>query len=317
MRESSFFRRVAGIDGVLYSKAMQPLFTLPSFAKINLHLRILGRRDDGFHELCTVFQTISLYDSLTFAESDAIELTCTDKLIPTDGRNLIVWTAGKLRERFSIKLGAKIHLEKHIPSPGGLGGGSSNAAVALIGLARLWDIDVNAGDLQAIATEIGSDVPFFLHGGTALGTGRGEVIEAIADTREKLMIVVTPDVRVSTREAFAAINAARLTNFTSNRILRVCRDEAKSLDLRHAALINDFETTVFAAFPEIRRVKETLLDLGAVNALMSGSGGSVYGIFDNEETRQAATKALDIRSTWRKFAVATVSRDEYRDAFRR
>ena len=292
-------------------------FTLPSFAKVNLYLRVIGKRDDGFHEICTVFQTISLHDRIAFSAGDTIRLYCRDPRIPIDSRNLIVRAAEMLRERYSVRQGAKIRLEKRIPSPGGLGGGSSNAAVALIGLRRLWDLDISDDDLSSIGVELGSDVPFFFYGGTAIGTGRGEMIEPIADKVAGSMLVVTPKKRVSTPKAYAAIGASNLTNEASNRILRVCRNEAESLDPLHSVLINDFESSVFAAFPEIGEVKRTLLDLGASNAVLSGSGASVVGIFDKEETRQAAIKALDIRSTWRKFAVAAISRDEYREALRR
>ncbi len=292
-------------------------FTLPSFAKINLMLRILGKRGDGFHELFTVFQTVSLRDSISFAADADIRMTCNRYYIPTDGRNLVMKAATALQERFGVKKGVRMHLEKRIPTPGGLGGGSSNAAVALVGLKRIWEIDCDDTDLHEIAEKLGSDVPFFFTGGTAIGTGRGEVIEPIADAQPQMMLIVTPKVRVSTRKAFERIKAETLTNDDLKRILRDCRTEAKSLDLRQTALVNDFEASVFAAYPEIQRVKQTLIDLGAVNAAMSGSGASVFAIFDKTETRQAAIKALDLESTWRKFAVATISRNEYREALRR
>ena len=293
---------------------MQPAFTLPSFAKINWTLRVLGRRDDGFHELFTVFQTVSLDDTIGFEPHDRLHLECDDRNVPTDERNLIITAANALREATENRSGARIRLEKRIPSPGGLGGGSSNAAVALIGLKRLWQIDVTDEQLQEIAAKVGSDVPFFLHGGTAIGTGRGEVIEPVDDISAENMLVVTPDVDVSTRQAFADLNADALTSEGRDHILTVCRNEARSLDPLHSVLKNDFEASVFAAYPEIARVKATLLKLGAVNAALSGSGASVFAIFDNKETRQAAEKALDHESTWRKFAVSTISRREYREA---
>ena len=293
---------------------MQLAFTLPSFAKINWTLRILGKRADGFHELFTVFQTISLHDTLSFEVSDSLELTCDDESVPTDESNLIIKAAKALQRRSGIEKGVRLQLEKRIPSPGGLGGGSSNAAVALIGLKRLWQIDISDDDLQAIAAELGSDVPFFLQGGTAIGTGRGEIVDPTEDKVEQFVLIVTPNERVSTRDAFGRIATRSLTNPDLNRILRVCRLEAESLDLRHSALINDFESSVLSAFPEIRRVKDTLLELGAANAAMSGSGASVFAIFDKKETRQAALKALDLEINWRKFAVATISRDEYCEA---
>ena len=293
---------------------MGSAFTLPSFAKINWTLRILGKREDGFHELCTIFQTVSLSDVVTFSEFDELSLSCSDPSVPTGEENLIIRAARRLQTFSGLAKGASMRLEKRIASPGGLGGGSSNAAVTLIGLARLWAIYISREDLFAIAAEIGSDVPFFLEGGTAVGRGRGEIIEPMPDVDARNLLIVTPEVAVSTRDAFEAIGAADLTNTAPNHILRVCRSEAESLDPRRSALTNDFEASVFSSHPEIRRVKETLLSLGAINAAMSGSGASVFAIFDNTETRQTAEKALDIESTWRKFAVSTVSRAEYRES---
>lgn len=293
---------------------MLPGFTLPSFAKINWMLRILGKRDDGFHQLFTVFQTVSLHDSLTFEASNNLTLSCNIKYLPRDERNLVIKAAKLLQQRFGVGEGAGIHLEKRIPSPGGLGGGSSNAAAALIGLKRLWQIDCSESEIHQIAADLGSDVPFFLYGGTAIGTGRGETIEPITDLQSNLMIIVTPKVRASTREAFKRIAAPTLTNQALDHILPVCRLEARSLDLHHSVLKNDFEKSVFDTFPEIERVKKILLELGAVNAAMSGSGASVFAVFDKEETWQAAKKALDREVNWRKFAVSTVSRSTYREA---
>jgi 4-diphosphocytidyl-2-C-methyl-D-erythritol kinase len=296
------------------SEILKTGFTLPSFAKVNLHLRVLGKRGDGFHELCTVFQTVSLHDDLTFSPAESIELSCSRTDVPSDGANIIVRAAKALLELSGVRRGASIHLEKHIPSPGGLGGGSSNAAVALLGLSRLWNLNASGDDLRAIAARLGADVPFFLYGGTALGTGRGDIVESIGDLEARTMIIVTPQVDVSTAAAFTELNAPNLTNSEPDHILNVCRFDAEAIDLGRPALINDFESSVFAAYPEIERVKNALVDLGAKQALLSGSGASVFGIFDKEETRQAAMKALDREVNWRKFAVATVSRDEYREA---
>lgn len=308
---------------MVYSIAMPDIaFSLPSFAKINLGLRVLGKRPDGFHEIFTVFQTVSLHDTLSFELSDELTMTCNDAAIPCDERNLII-RAGEALQRFerlrggngpAAVRGAQIHLDKRIPSPGGLGGGSSNAAVALIGLARLWEIDISTADLGLIASELGSDVPFFLTGGTACGTGRGTDIEAATDLDARHILIVTPDVAVSTSDAFNALNAATLTNTDANHILQICRFDAESRDSYLRTMRNDFENTVFSAHPEIGAVKESLLRAGAVNALMSGSGASVFGLFDIEETRQTAIKALDEQVNWRKFSVATISRAEYRDA---
>ena len=301
---SSFF--------IFYARRMsKSSFTLPSFAKINWFLRILGKRVDGFHELCTVFQTVSLHDNLTFSKSDRIVLTCDNENIPTDDGNLIVKAAKLLSEKHGIKQGAKIHLEKRIPAPGGLGGGSSNAGVALLGLSKLWQIEIDIAELSKLGGKLGSDVPFFFHGGTAFGTGRGTEIFELNDLEEKYILIVAPKIEVSTANAFARINVAHLTNYASKSILQICRNEAQALDLRQAELVNDFEKTVFENELETRRVKEKLLACGSVKALLSGSGASVFGVFDSEEQLKSASVKLKSENDWRVFSVRTISRGEY------
>lgn len=289
-------------------------FTLPSFAKINWLLRILGKREDGFHELCTIFQTVSLFDELTFAEADHFILTCDRENIPTGESNLIFRAAMLLRNEFGVTNGARIHLAKRIPAPGGLGGGSSNAAIALLGLAALWNLEIDFENLVALGARLGSDVPFFFFGGTACGTGRGTEIVPLQNIAEKKLLIVTPPVPIATAAAFARVNAPYLTNVTSKSILKICQNEAESFISGQTEVSNDFEKSVFEFQPETRRVKEKLLAAGARQALLSGSGASVFATFDKEETRQATLKALEEETNWRKFAVATVARDEYRAA---
>lgn len=302
---SSFF--------ISYARKMpETTFALPSFAKINWFLRILGKRDDGFHELCTVFQTVSLRDRLIFTESDELILNCDDRNIPTDDRNLIIRAAKLLSQKHNIKNGANIHLEKRIPAPGGLGGGSSNAAVALVGLSKLWGLETDFDELSEIGKQLGSDVPFFFHGGTAFGMGRGTEVFPLKDLEENFILIVTPAVAVSTAAAFARINAAHLTNKASKSILQICRSEAQTLDLRQSELVNDFEKTVFENEFEIKRAKEKLLDCGSVCALMSGSGASLFGVFDTEERLKNASDELKSEKSWRVFSVGTISRREYR-----
>jgi len=290
--------------------------TLPSFAKVNLYLRVLGRRDDGYHELCTTFQTVSLHDTITFTEAGDLHLTWNQRAISVTDDNLIIRAANHLRVHFGVRHGARISLVKTIPAPGGLGGGSSNAAIALLGLSKLWKLPIDLPTLEKVASAIGSDVSFFLHGGTAAGSGRGEEIEELPDLAIGPMLIVTPDVAVSTPQAFYDLSAPNLTKQALNRNLSVCRNEAKSKNLLHLPLKNDFEASVFDAHPEVKRAKDILLRLGAQNAAMSGSGASVFAIFDKEETRQAALKALDNEVNWRKFAVAAISRREYREALK-
>jgi 4-diphosphocytidyl-2-C-methyl-D-erythritol kinase len=293
-------------------------FTLPAFAKINLFLNIQGRRDDGYHELYTAFQTVSLHDSLTFSLStdNSIYLTCDDPSIPVDERNLIFQAASALKKKFNVAQGTNIHLVKRIPSPGGLGGGSSDAAVTLIGLVKLWAINTDITALKLLCAGLGSDVPFFLYGGTALGTGRGTEITPLTDFTGDKMIIVTPDVNVSTADAYSLLSLPPLTKEDSNRILKICHNEAERLLSVQSELRNDFEEVVFQLKPELARVKDSLLALNALNARMSGSGASFFASFADEAGRQSALARLKRETNWRFFAVETVSRELYLESLR-
>jgi 4-diphosphocytidyl-2-C-methyl-D-erythritol kinase len=295
-------------------------FTLPSFAKINLSLRVLGRRADGYHELHTIFQTISLRDQLTFRalEDSRLELvcdSCDSDGIPTDDSNLIIRAAKLLRERFNVERGARITLDKLIPAGGGLGGGSSNAAVALIGLARLWEIGTSRDELVALAVTLGADVPFFFTGGTARGTGRGDQIAPLLDAPQSSILIIAPRVNISTAEAYATLRAPALTkNFAPVNLL-VSRKEANFSDSLPAALANDFEPAIFRQHPEIARARDALFAAGATAALLSGSGASVFGVFEDRDGVGRARERLRVEDGWRVFACETVSREEYRREF--
>jgi len=294
-----------------------PLFTLPSFAKINCSLRILGKRSDGYHEIRTVLQTVSLHDTLRFATAadPEILLSCDDPLIPTDQNNLIVRAAIALRDRYGVRAGVCMHLEKRIPVQGGLGGGSSNGAVALLGLAHLWKVRTNVSALAELAAELGSDVPFFLSGGRALGTGTGTSIFSLPDLERQDLLIVSPTAIVATAEAYKALSSAALTTRNSDSILAISRGSTNSSDWDQwpvtEDLENDFEQVIFDIEPEIGRVKNALLQAGARSALLAGSGSSVFGIFDNREAQQRALEQIRAESGWRIFPCATLSREEY------
>ena len=294
-----------------------PLFTLPSFAKINRSLRILGRRPDGYHEIRTVLQSVSLHDTLQFttAPESEISLSCDSSLIPTDGTNLILRAANALRDRYGVRAGVRIHLEKRIPVQGGLGGGSSNGAVALIGLAHLWQVNTTVSELAELAAGLGSDVPFFLGGGRALGTGTGTCITSLPDLDAEELLIVAPSRTVATAEAYKAFSSATLTTRNSVSILAISRGSTNSSDSDQWPvsddLGNDFEQVIFDIEPEIGRVKKALLQAGARSALLAGSGSSVFGIFDNREAQQRALEQIRAESSWRIFPCATLSREEY------
>jgi 4-diphosphocytidyl-2-C-methyl-D-erythritol kinase len=287
--------------------------TLPAFAKINLDLRVLGRRADGYHEISTVFQTITLHDALTFQSrpDEHLELACSDPDIPNDESNLILRAAIALRECYGVRRGARVELEKIIPAGGGLGGGSSDAAVTLVALANLWGIETNVRKLTEIGARLGADVPFFLTGGTALGTGVGGVIRPLEDAPKMHLIVVTPGVRVSTAEAYKALGAPALTKPDTVVNLFVSRTEADFPDSLCDVMSNDFEAVVVRLQPEIGRARDALRQAGASRAMLSGSGSSVYGIFDSMGEAERARESLKREAGWQVFACATLTRAEY------
>jgi 4-diphosphocytidyl-2-C-methyl-D-erythritol kinase len=285
------------------------LLKLPSFAKINWTLRVLGKRPDGYHEVATLMQSVSLCDELTFELRDdtEISLTCNDPSIPTDNSNLVVRVARAL----STRHGASIHLSKKIPAKGGLGGGSSNAAVTLIALNRLWRTGFSDRDLQRIGSGLGADVPFFFRGGTTVALGIGTNLQEVRDLPKQHLIIITPNVSVSTATAYASLNAPSLTTPNSVSILSSSFTEPFSSDSSQWPLHNDFEGVIFEIEPEIRRAKQALLDAGARAALLAGSGSSVFGIFSDEAARDQALKNVRCEAGWRVFACHTLSRSEY------
>lgn len=286
---------------------------LPSFAKINWLLRILGKRSDAYHELITVLQTISLCDDLSFdLRGDAqITLSCDDPEIPTDDTNLIVRAAALLQERLSKSCGCEIRLTKSIPTKAGLGGASANAATTLMALNSLWSGALDVDDLTRLASELGADVPFFLVGGRCLGTGTGTTISTLPDGPKQHLIVVTPNASVATADAYASLNAGSLTTSESASILSSSLAELNSADSRQWPLHNDFEGVIFEIEPEIKRVKDALLEAGARGALLAGSGSSVFGVFDDQAARDRVVDNLRGEAGWKVFSCETLSRTEY------
>ena len=261
------------------------MLTVPAYAKINWSLRITGKRADGFHDLETLFQTISLHDTLTFTESDHLSLTCDDSTVPIDERNLVL--------RAARLLGAPpvaIDLHKEIPSGGGLGGGSSDAASTLITVSAMFGIDMELADL---ALTLGSDVPFFLTGGTAYATGRGEILTPMTRQAGIPLLLLMPRERVSTARAFS-----KLQRFSPPLGIERYRQMTADDLLSHAAeLINDFEEPIFARLPILQPLKTRLYDAGAAWAAMTGSGSTIVGAFRTAEGRDAARERFsDVRT---------------------
>lgn len=258
-----------------------------SHAKINWALRITGKRPDGFHDLETLFQEISLSDELTFEPADRLSLTCSDPSIPTGESNLVMRAARALDAP-----PVAIHIEKHIPAGGGLGGGSSNAAATLLALDRMFALNTPNEMLQQIALSLGSDVPFFLAGGTAYATGRGEILTELPTPAGIALLLLIPKERVATAEAFRAIGAySKPVGIEGYRAMSG-GDFLAGAQL----LVNDFEEPVFARLPKLRQLKERLGRAGAAWAGMSGSGSTMVGAFRSEAERDRAIDAFgDVR----------------------
>ena len=258
-------------------------------AKINLGLHIHKKRDDGFHELESLFQMVSWYDEVELEETlENVELFCDTPGIPNDETNLVVKAARLLQNRCPGKCGGvKITLKKNIPSGGGLGGGSGNAAGVLLALNILWNLKIPRDDLISMASELGSDVPFFLMSPCAIGAGKGEILQPVENPISFYILMIYPGFPISTPWVYGNLKL-KLTKSENNiSILKnfIMRSEFARLG---AALYNDLEPVVFNRYPEILKIKSELLSSGAAGALLSGSGSTVFGIFDNTEIAKKA-----------------------------
>jgi 4-diphosphocytidyl-2-C-methyl-D-erythritol kinase len=291
-----------------------------AYAKLNLGLRVLHRRPDGYHEIRTVFQTISLADrleiSFTPARTTRIEIEGTPE-IPD---NLIERAAHLVLDSLSIHGLVSVHLNKQIPAGAGLGGGSSDAAAVLLTLPILARKALPADKLFMLAKQLGSDVPFFLYGGTALGLGRGEELYPLPDLPSARGLLVVPAIHSSTAEAYRDLSP-RLTSIPLQNKLGSFQQEVwrRGGDGRITADDNDFEEVVFARHPELKQIKARLLRSGAKPAAMTGSGSAIFGIFSKTgQLERARTLFMNGRQQVKTvFPISFLSRAQYRSAWRR
>jgi len=288
---------------------------VPAFAKVNLRLDVLGRRPDGYHELRTVFQAISLNDTLDLElrPKPGIELQVLGdgslSGVPLE-ENLVYRALRDLSAALALGQGVRAVLTKRIPVGRGLGGGSSDAAAALLALLKLSNQPVELARLIEIAASLGADVPFFLYGGRALGIGRGDEIYPLPDTKRRHLLVVSPhDVAVPTKEAYQWLSQAlsrELTNHEApTKLLRFC---ALCWSPQGGALSNDFEAAVFPRFPRLAAIKRELLQQGAAEASLAGSGSAVFGIYQHPATARRAARAFPKDQV---FLCSTLDRAEY------
>jgi 4-diphosphocytidyl-2-C-methyl-D-erythritol kinase len=266
-------------------------------AKINWFLKIVGKRDDGFHNIISLMQCVNLYDSLVIEHADSIDIM-TDLDIPLHD-NIVYKTINILKKHAHCTKGARIQLKKKIPVGAGLGGGSSDAAYVLSGLNNFWGLQLSNAELNAIAAETGSDVPFFLNGTSALVEGRGEKVTPIKIQSSIMLLLVKPPVSVSTAWAYTSFDRFHTDKLTKKPfdIKLFCQAlNRKDFTSLGKMLDNDLEKVVAERYPVVSEIRQKLTRAGAVISGMSGSGSTVFGVFENKDKADAAAKTL--RPNW-------------------
>lgn len=287
---------------------------LHSYAKVNFGLQVLGKREDGFHEIRTILQSIDLHDRIVLGRrhEPGIEFTsnCPD-LHPV--RNLICDSIHLFYRKLKISSGIRVNLDKRIPIGAGLGGGSSNAAATLRGLSILYERPLPISQLLEWGAELGSDVPFFFVGGRCLGVGRGAEVYPLEDFSKQYILLVVPSIPVSTAGAYSRLSLKLTKKGSLGKIPAFCSGYLNSLG-GALALGNDFESVVFSDFPQLKKIKQLLIQSGARGAGLSGSGSALFGVFGSKKelcTARSAMKAEDIRL----IETRTVNRVEFLKSF--
>jgi 4-diphosphocytidyl-2-C-methyl-D-erythritol kinase len=264
--------------------------SLRANAKINLALAIKYKRDDGYHEIESIFQEIDFFDQINIAQDTKISFKSNSTDLQHDQKNLCVRAAMLIQDKYDIP-GVKIKLTKRIPVGAGLGGGSSDAAAVIKGIISVYSLRADHSDLLTAAAQLGSDVPFFLTGGTAYVTGRGEKIRPIRMNLDYYLVLVFPDIPISTVWAYKNLNLALTKNDYGYKFTGFKFQDLPPSQFR-SEYYNDFETTVFAAYPDLKKIKELLNASGADYAAMSGSGSAMFAVFASRRDAKKASSAL-------------------------
>ena len=284
----------------------QEKLILKSPAKINLGLKIIKKRDDGYHDIETIFQMVSIFDILTLRRIQSGIVFKTDqKKLPVDETNLVIKAAKLLQQKTGTQYGVEILLEKSIPIGAGLGGGSGNAAFTLMGLNMLWKLNLKQNNMKKLALSLGSDVPFFMSGPTAIGKGRGEILTPFENRLIIPVVVVFPNIFISSASIYKELNWGLTSKSKDINILSSLLAEGKIAELG-TCLYNDLETIICKKHPILTKIKEKLLQSGAIGALVSGSGSSVFGLFLQPETARKATTKL-FGKDWQVFLTETIN----------
>ncbi len=268
-------------------------YRMKAYAKINLGLDVVRRLENGYHEVKMVMQTVGIYDVLDFQRTDGgIVITTDSGELPTDENNLIYKAAKLMMEKYHINEGVKIHLEKHIPIAAGMAGGSTDAAAALKGMNRLFDLGCSLKDLMELGVKIGADVPYCVMGGTALAEGIGEKLTPLAPAPDCYVLVAKPDINVSTKYVYEHLDAQEISRHPDiDGMVEAIAEE--SLQGILDRMENVLETVTVKAYPVIQTIKDRMKELGAINSLMSGSGPTVFGIFVEKDMARRAYDKLE------------------------
>jgi len=278
---------------------------IKSFAKINLGLEVIRKREDNYHEVRTLLQTIDFHDALQFfpTSNSKILLKGDDKGIPWGKENLIFKAAALLKERFRISEGIEIHAEKNIPPGKGLGGGSSNAAMTLFALNKIWELHLERKELMELGKVLGADVPFFLEGGLCLGLDRGDNIIPLADLGTIPCILALPSFSILTAQVYSQFRSSLTSEDKDSKIIRFLEDRKFGL------LENRLEETIFSLYPQLKVIRSLLRSQGSELSLVSGTGSAVFGLFRD---RGEAEKCLaELRKSWPSLLIDTLSREQY------
>lgn len=278
---------------------------IKSFAKINLGLEIMGKRPDDYHEIRTLYQSISLSDAMDFMplKEDRIELSGSDPSIPWDQDNLIYKAADLLKHRFSLRRGVSIRIEKNIPAGKGLGGGSSNAAMTLFVLNSLWEIGCSTLELQKMGSELGADIPYFLQGGLCLGTGRGDILQPLGDLPSLACLLILPKIFIPTAGVYANYCKSLTSKDKDSKIIQFL--DGPNL----VGLYNELEETIFRSYPQVEDIKDRLQAFEPELSLVSGSGSAVFAVFADQ--RRADQVRDKLRPEFTVCLTETLSRERY------
>lgn len=267
-------------------------YTIKAYAKVNLGLDVVDRLPNGYHQVKMIMQTVGIYDELTMEKTESgITVTTDSGELPTDENNLIYKAAKLMQEKYGIREGVRIHLQKNIPIAAGMAGGSTDAAATMKGMNRLFGLEAKTEELMAEAVKIGADVPYCIMGGTALAEGIGEKLTALPPVPKMFLLVAKPDINVSTKYVYEHLDAEGIAHHPDiDGMVEAIREGSLQGILKR--MENVLETVTIPAHPVIEVIKKRMRELGAADSLMSGSGPTVFGVFPDEESVKKAYEQM-------------------------